>query len=228
MEHLANAHLVDWQQVEWVLLDMDGTLLDLSFDNYFWHQHVPERYAEKHGLSLSEARAHLEPKFSSSQHTLPWYCTDHWSRETGLNLAALKRDLRHRIGPIPGAEEFLQAVKRSGRRLWLATNAHRDSWQLKMEHTGLGVYFEQVICSHDFGHPKEDHGFWRALQARHPFDPARALFVDDSMPVLSAAQAYGIGQVIGIRKPDCNLPERPLPAMRSVATIAELTPGVPA
>jgi len=226
MDSLANAHLVNWQQVEWVLLDMDGTLLDLSFDNFFWREHLPQRYAEKHGLELEQALAELEPRFTAIQHTLPWYCTDHWSRETGLDVAALKREIRDRIGVIPGIEEFLQAVQRSGRKLWIATNAHRDSWQLKLEHTGLGAYFERVISSHDFGYPKEDLRFWQALQAQHPFDPARTLFADDSMPVLSAAEAYGIKQVIGIRKPDRNLPERPIPSMRSVATLAELTASV--
>ena len=41
----------DWENIETVLLDMDGTLLDLHFDNHFWLQHVPVCYAEKHGLS---------------------------------------------------------------------------------------------------------------------------------------------------------------------------------
>lgn len=215
---------VNWPAVEWVLLDMDGTILDLAFDNYFWRELVPQRYAEQNGLTLEHARAVLKPKFEEVMHTLPWYCTDYWSEITGLNMAALKSEVKHRIGPIDGAEAFLQAVQRSGRRLWLATNAHPDSWRLKLEYTGFGHYFEQVICSHDFGHPKEDLRFWEAVHAAHPFDRARALFVDDSMPVLSAAQAFGIRQVVGIRKPDSNLPERPIEAMPSVRTLAELTP----
>lgn len=227
MDRLANAHLIDWNAVEWVLLDMDGTILDLAFDNYFWRELVPRRYAIQHRLSLDQARAALEPKFISIQHTLPWYCTDHWSRETGLDLASLKREIRTHIQPIAGAEALLRAVRRSGRKLWLATNAHRDSWELKLEYTGLRGYFEQIICSHDFGHPKEDLRFWEAVQARHPFDPQRTLFVDDSMPVLSAAEAYGIRQVVGIRKPDSGVAARPIPGMRSVETIAELLPGIP-
>ncbi|HET8882432.1 MAG TPA: GMP/IMP nucleotidase [Solimonas sp.] len=222
MDSLANAHLVDWSAVDWVLLDMDGTVLDLAFDNYFWRELVPERYAQKHGLTLDAARAELAPKFTAIEHTLPWYCTDHWSAQTGLDMAGLKREIRARIKPIDGVETFLQQVRRSGRQLWIVTNAHRDSWQLKLEHTGFRRYFERVISSHDFGYPKEDGRFWTAMRAEHDFDPQRALFVDDSMPVLSAAEAFGIAQVIGIRKPDSGLPGRPLPAMRSVETLAEL------
>ncbi len=218
--------IVNWDAVEWVLLDMDGTILDLSFDNYFWRELVPLRYAEKNGLTLKHAREVLQPKFEAVQHTLPWYCTDHWSEVTGLDMAGLKREIRDRIGPIAGAEAFLQAVQASGRRLWLATNAHADSWRLKMEYTGFGRYFEHVICSHDFGHPKEDLRFWEAARAAHPFEPTRTLFADDSMPVLSAAQAFGIAQVVGMRKPDSQMPERPLDAFTSVGTLAELTPSL--
>lgn len=227
MDTQTHAHLVDWEQIDWVLLDMDGTILDLAFDNYFWRELVPERYALARGLSREAAEAELHPKFQAVQHTLPWYCTDHWSEVTGLPLAQLKREVRERIRPMPGAVGFLDAVRRSGRALWIATNAHRDSWQLKLEHTGLRGHFDRVVSSHDFGYPKEDLRFWHALRDAFPFDPARTLFVDDSMPVLSAAEAYGIAQVIGIRRPDSQHPGRPIPSMRSVDTLTELTAGVP-
>lgn len=217
---------VNWGEVEWVLLDMDGTILDLSYDNYFWTELVPERYAVQHDMTLEAARAELAPKFAAVRHTLPWYCTDYWSEATGLNMAAMKYEVRHRIGPVPGAETFLQAVRGSGRHLWLATNAHADSWRLKLEYTGFAQYFDRVICSHDFGYPKEDLRFWEAAQAEHGFDPSRCLFVDDSQPVLSSAQAFGIRQIIGIRQPDSNLPERPIEALPSVQTIADLLAGL--
>jgi HAD superfamily hydrolase (TIGR01509 family) len=214
--------VVDWGAVEWVILDMDGTLLDLAYDNYFWRELVPQRYAEKNGLTLKHAREVLAPKFLAVQHTLPWYCTDYWSEVTGLNMAALKHEIRERIGPIPGAEDFLKTVRASGRHLWLATNAHRDSWRLKMEYTGFGAYFDHIVSSHDFGHPKEAAPFWSALRTAYPFDPARSLFVDDSLPVLSAARDYGVGQVLGVRHPDSGGPEHELPGFATVRTVAEL------
>ena len=218
-----NAH-VNWEAVEHVLLDMDGTVLDLAFDNHFWREMVPARYAARHGLTLDQALAQLLPRFSAIQGTLDWYCLDYWSEVTQVNLAAMKEELKHLIAPLAGAEDFLSAVKHSGRELWLATNAHRDSWTVKLRHTELGGWFDQVICAHDFGAPKEDARFWQRLRAAHPFDPARTLFVDDSLPVLRAAREFGIGQVLAIRLPDTTQPARVIEEFASVEKLAELLP----
>ena len=215
---------VDWSRIDVVILDMDGTILDLAYDNYFWRQLLPQRYAALHGLSESEAVARLQPLFDATAHTLPWYCTDYWTEQTGINVAALKHEIRSRIAPLPGAERFLQPVRDCGRGLWLATNAHRDSWRLKLQHTELARYFHTVVCSHDFGAPKEHLDFWAQFQAQHPFDPSRALFVDDSRPVLDAARRYGIGQVVAIRHPDRSAPPRPVPGHPSVDALAALNP----
>ena len=42
--------MIDWDSIDTVLLDMDGTLLDLHFDNYFWTEHLPDIYSRKHQL----------------------------------------------------------------------------------------------------------------------------------------------------------------------------------
>lgn len=215
---------IDWSAIEWVILDMDGTILDLAFDNYFWRELLPERYAQLRGLALDAAREELAPKFIEVQHTLPWYCTDHWSRVTGLDLAALKREVRTRIAPLQGAVDFLHAVRASGRKLWIATNAHRDSWALKLEHTGLTPLFDQIHSSHDYGAAKEDARFWTRFQSKSAFDPRRALFADDSLPVLQAARDYGIAQVVAIRHPDTTLPRRDLGDMLAVDRLADLLP----
>jgi len=218
---------VHWDSVEHVLLDMDGTILDLAFDNHFWRDVVPERYGQQRGLTIEQARAELEPHFTSLQGRLEWYCLDYWSELTRLDLAALTAEIRHRITPLAGAEDFLRAVRDSGRHLWLVTNAHRNSWALKLEQTGLGPWFDRVVCSHDFNAPKEDGNFWIRLQARHPFAPAGALFVDDSLPVLRAAKAHGVGQLVAIRRPDTTRPPREITELTSVEKLADLLPVRP-
>jgi putative hydrolase of the HAD superfamily len=214
----------DWARVRHVLLDMDGTLLDLAFDNYFWRELVPERYAAARGLSLEAARAQLTPRFQAIQHTLPWYCTDYWSRETGLSMAQLKHEIRDRIRLFEGSREFLETLRDSGREVWLVTNAHHDSWQLKLSQTGITDCFHRIISSHDFGAPKEDAVFWQRLMAAHPFEREHALFADDSLPVLQAARAFGIGQVIAMTHPDTGQAPRVIEGFASVARLPQLLP----
>ena len=211
-----------WDSIDTVLLDLDGTLLDLAFDTYFWWQHIPEVYGASRSLSLEESRAELNPRFKAIQHTLDWYCVDYWSRELGLDVPALKRAAGDRIGWLPGAEDFLRRVRARGKRVVLATNAHPAALQIKDERTGVTRYFDAVHSSHQFGAPKEDPRFWRALREVEPFDPARSMFVDDSPAVVRAARNAGIRWVYAVRRPDSSGTPREHDHAPIIDTVADL------
>ncbi len=218
---------VDWDRIHTVLLDMDGTLLDLRFDNYFWLEFVPQRYGEVRGMALHEAQQELQPRFAAQQGTLQWYCTDHWSRELGMNIAALKHEARAHIRFLPGAETFLITVRQMGRRLILVTNAHFDTLAIKAQHTGLEQHLDAVVSSHRFGIPKEHAGFWPKLEEHvrihhDVFNRHECLFVDDSLPVLRAAREFGIAQIIAIAQPDTTRPVREIVEFPAVTRIVEL------
>jgi putative hydrolase of the HAD superfamily len=224
MSHSTVTAAVDWSLVDHVMLDMDGTILDLAFDNHFWRVVVPQRYAQAHGVTTEQAREILTPHFRDLQGRLEWYCLDHWSGLTRLDLAAIKREVRHDIRPLAGSLRFLDAVRAAGKPLWLVTNAHAGSWMVKLEHTGLRHHFDEVICSHDFGAPKENAQFWARFVDRHPFEKARSLFVDDSLPVLRAAREFGIGQTLAIRRPDSTQPLRTVDEFAAVDGLVDLLP----
>ena len=196
------APMLDWNTIDTVLLDMDGTLLDLHFDNYFWQYHLPQAYARKHGVTREEAERVVFAQFSEKQSTLDWYCLDYWGRQLELDIVALKRDVQHLIAIRPGTLDFLKFLRERGKRSVLITNAHRGSLDLKMQHTGIDAWLDRLISSHDLGHPKEHPAFWQALAAHEPFVPERTLFIDDTHHILDAAKRAGIAHALGIVMPD--------------------------
>ena len=191
-----------WRDIDTVLLDMDGTLLDLHYDNHFWLEHLPQRYAELHGISRAMAELELMPLFERNASQLKWYCLDFWSAELKIPVRELKLETADLIALRPDADTFLAAIKNAGKRVILITNAHRDSLSLKLERIELAPYFERLISSHDYGFPKESPQFWDALHADIGFDPARSLFIDDTLPILRSARDFGVRHLLAVKQPD--------------------------
>ncbi|MEM9402588.1 MAG: GMP/IMP nucleotidase [Pseudomonadota bacterium] len=210
---------------ETLMLDMDGTLLDLAFDNYMWLHHVPERYAAVHDLPLETARQQLYQRFKELRGQLSWYCLDHWSDTLGLDIEALHREQNHRVGYLPGAEDFLREVSRRDVRVLMVTNSHAGTLHIKDEVTGITQHFDRIYTSHQFGHPKEDRPFWEALREEEGFDPATTLFVDDNHDVLAGAEHYGIGMLVNVTRPDTSKPGHDSRHYAGVAAVTELISG---
>ncbi len=218
--------MIDWSAIDKVFLDMDGTLLDLHFDNRFWREHVPARYAAARDLPLNQARDELFARYKDQEGTLEWYCIDHWSRELGLDIALLKEEIDHLIAVHPQVLEFLEALAARGMRRVLVTNAHQKAIALKMRKTRLVGHLERIISAHDLGLAKENPGFWPLVQAIEPFDPERTLFVDDSPTVLRAARDYGFHHLLAVLAPDSRSPPRAAEEFLAIHGFGELLPGL--
>jgi len=219
--------MLDWKDIDTVLLDMDGTVLDLHFDNYFWEEFVPACYGELHGLQAEEASRLLRARYDEVKGTLDWYCLDFWSDSLALDIPRLKEDIRHKIALRPHAVEFLQQLRASGRQVLLVTNAHPRSLALKMQATGIGQHFHHTISSHVLQLAKENPGFWHALREEHPYQPARTLLIDDNLAVLRQARAEGIAHLLGVRQPDSQRPPLlPSPEFRQIDHFTDILPGL--
>jgi putative hydrolase of the HAD superfamily len=222
----STAALPDWSSIDTVLLDMDGTLLDLGFDIHFWQERLPRHIAESRRVPIDEVREAMKPMFAATHGTLDWYCIDYWSRTLSFDIAALKRAARHQIAWLPGAREFVAGLRAAGRRVVLVTNAHPETLAIKDAHLGVRREFHAVYSSHQLGEAKESAAFWPRLAAQEPFDARRTLYVDDSLPVLRAARAHGIAWLYAVRRPQSGAPSRVVTDFPGVDSVHELAEGL--
>jgi HAD superfamily hydrolase (TIGR01509 family) len=215
---------LEFDRLDTVLLDMDGTLLDLHFDNYFWLTLVPEHYARVHGMDPDVARERVGALYRCHAGTLAWYCLDHWNQALEMDLVALKRAHLHRVAFLPGAADFLRALRARCLQAVIATNAHDVTLQLKLSVTGLAGLVDDVHSSHTYGLPKEDPQFWRLFQAELAFDPERTLFIDDNPSVLAAARDHGIAHLLAVRRPDSTRAPNRVAGFYGIDGVEELIP----
>ena len=218
---------VDWSNIDTVLLDMDGTLLDLRFDTQFWTEIVPATYAQIQGIELEAAKAYLNPIHARESGHLNWYCLDFWSNVVGFDIAQLKRQHAANIGWRPEAENFLRRLRGSHCEVVLITNAHPDTLRIKLEQVHLESWLDKVYTSHSFNAPKEYQAFWQELQAASPFEPQRTLFIDDSESVLASAEIYGVAHLITLRQPDSSQRPRIETRYPAILHFDELFEGLP-
>jgi len=215
---------LNWNNVDTVLLDMDGTLLDRHFDDHFWLEHVPRIYAQSNRMPLHEAKVYLYSLFRSQEKTLNWTDLDYWSSRLRLDIPLLKRDVDHLIAVHPYVTDFLLFAKRIGKTIYLVTNAHSKTLDLKLRKTRLGHYFRGIVSAHDIGVPKEMESFWRRLRERIPYDPSRTLLGEDSEDNLETALAFGIKYLIYVSRSSSTEPPSPSSSFVSIHYFNQLIP----
>ncbi len=222
MERQALISLKEWESIETILLDMDGTLLDLAFDNYFWLELIPRAYAEKHILSKEQANGFLKNLYQEHYGTLEWYCTDFWSKKLELDIIGLKRQVSEKVEYRTGTLEFLHNAKAMNKKIYLVTNAHPDTLRIKLKVRDFSRYFEQLLSSHDTGYPKESIRFWESIALKWNFESSKTLFIDDSISILKTAKEFGIKHVFGVTHPDSSRVSISVAPFKGVNRLSEL------
>jgi len=216
--------IINWNDIDTVLLDMDGTLLDRHFDDHFWLEHLPRRWAEKHATTVERAVEHLHALFDSQEGTLNWTDLDYWSEQLGMDVPLLKQEVEHLIAIHPHVIEFLQFLRQHDKKIWLVTAAHSKTLDLKLRKTRIGQHFDGIVSAHQIGLPKEDTRFWKELQGFIQFDPAATMLGEDSEASLDAARRFGITCLVHVGRHSSASPLRKSQRFKSIDFFSRLIP----
>jgi len=222
---LSTQLMPDWSQIDDVLLDMDGTLLDRHFDNLFFEEELPRRYAALHGMAFEAARDLLMSMYRSVEGELAWTDLDYWTKRVGIDVVAMTKELDHLIGFLPGAEEFLRNLRRMGKRVTIVTNAHESGVAIKIARTGVDRYVDRVVNAFEVGYLKMRPEYWPNCQRLVGFEPTRSLYVDDDEGCLVAAQSFGVAHLLHSAKSSSQLAPARSCAFTSIDHFSVLVDG---
>lgn len=211
-----------WNEIDLVFLDMDGTLLDKYFDDYFWEQYVPKMYAKKNNIDGNAARQNLLQTYKRVENTLEWTDLNYWSKQLDLDIPALKKEIDHLVAIHPHVIDFLVHIRKLGKAVYLVTNAHPKALKIKLDKIQIANYFDKIICSKDVGAAKEQVVFWDKLQQLVGFNKQTTLFADDTEKVLLSAKEYGFVHLVHIAKPSSKESVRYSSQFPSIADFREL------
>ena len=215
-------YVPDWDEIDDVLLDMDGTLLDRNFDNFFFEEELPRRYALLHGLTFEESQDRLLAMYRSVEGELAWTDLHYWTNRVGIDVVAMHKELDHMINFLAGADDFLRELRVKGKRITVLTNAHQAGVSVKAAKTGLDRYVDRIVNAFEVGYLKMRPEYWPTCHRLLGFDPKRSLYVDDDESCLEAAQRFGIRDIVHSAKSSSILPPARSTRFASIEKLLQL------
>ena len=188
---------MDLKRLENILIDMDGVLLDTAYDNHFWQEHIPTRYAELKSMNIDQAIKITHSLFHYKKGYKDWYDLDYWSNMLGLDIEQekLSANMIDKIKLKKGAIDFLEKYHKE-KNLFLVTNAHRKTLNIKMKKFPLIKYFKKIICSHELKYVKEEIPFWFILRNKLGVDYDKSVLIEDTIDNVKSAYHAGLKSIL--------------------------------
>ena len=186
-----------FKDIEFLLIDMDGVILDNAYDNDFWQNQIPEVIADNKGIAFDDAKRLAIQIFNYKKNTRDWYDVDYWSNMLSIDIEAQKRSEKSfsRISLYDGVIDTLSVLKNKTKTI-LITNAHRKTLNIKLEKYNLTPYFDEMVCAHELNYVKEDIQLWYMLRSKYRLDYEKTLLVEDTINNINVGLSAGISGAI--------------------------------
>ena len=186
-----------FKDIECLLIDMDGVILDNAYDNDFWQNQIPEVIADSRGIEFDDAKRLAIQIFNYKKNTKDWYDVDYWSNMLSIDIEAQKRSEKSfsKISLYDGVIDTLSVLKNKTKMI-LITNAHRKTLNIKLEKYNLTPYFDEMVCAHELNYVKEDIQLWYMLRSKYRLDYEKTLLVEDTINNINVGLSAGISGAI--------------------------------
>jgi putative hydrolase of the HAD superfamily len=185
---------------KYYLIDLDGVILDTSYDNYFWQKYIPRVYAQKQAIDEKDAISVTHTLFNYKKKTKDWYDVVYWSNLLDIDIIHEKKKSENMslIKLHEGSLDVLERLRNLNKKLFLVTNAHRKTLEIKLSKFNLSKYFDKLICSHELGYVKEDIQFWHLLRNKLQIDYNDSVLIEDTFDNIKSAYHAGVSNFIYI------------------------------
>jgi len=150
--------------VKVVSFDLDGTIVERKYTDYFWLEVIPKAYAEEKGIELNKAKRIVYLKYDEiGENDLRWYLPDFWLKYLNIrkNLNKLLYEAFRESRPYPYVKPLLSVLRKKKFKLILCTNASRDFAIEVLEYLSLKNFFDKIYsCVSDYGLIRKTRSFY--------------------------------------------------------------------
>ena len=181
-----------------ILSDLDGVILDLSYDIKFWELWLPEHVADQNNQSIEEAQEKIQAEIDAQRGTLNFYDLNYWDDLLDVDCMQIIKAKEERCSYLKGSNEALQKLSVLKNPKYILTNGDPRVQEYKAEIQDFLKFFDSILYSMHAGYPKEQKEFWALARHNLNLDFEDAIFIDDDFKVVTAAVKAGIKQVIWI------------------------------
>ena len=165
-----------------ISFDLDSTLVDPTYTTFVWEIGIPQLYAKKYNISLSEAKSIVISEYKRiGDSTLEWYDIKYWFKYFGLpgRWENLLEEHRDKIRPFPEVKEVMEDLVQYF-ELIVTSNAAREFVEVELKEAEIEDYFTRIFsATTDFGQVKKTPQFYRRICEIMGTSPSNTIHVGD-------------------------------------------------
>lgn len=169
-------------QKKLISFDLDNTLIDPTYTTFVWEIGIPQLYAKKHTMSISEATRIVIAEFEKiGDLSLEWYDITYWFKYFELpgrweNLLETHRD---KIRPFPEVKEVIKDLAQYY-DLIIISNAAREFVEVEIKEAEIKNFFARIFsATSDFRQVKKTPQFYTQICEIMEIEPSSTIHIGD-------------------------------------------------